>query len=322
MTVSCPTEDAMICASFNGEILDAQVINGGQVTLNFAAVVEPGDILITATSFNTIPYQALVPVTPADGPYVVGNATGINDASGNGNGLAEYNEQIGLDINAENIGAEAATNVNAVVTCSNGAVVIDDNTHNFGTLNAGASSEVTNAFSFHLNGFVADQTVVMFVVTYTDGAGNTWSSNIPVTIQAPEFECVNTISINDAQGNNNGRIDAGETVTATLPVTNNGHAATAVAVNAALSTSTSGVTVNGSPDNLGVIEPGQTVNALFTLTLASDVTATVAVETDDANSDVTEEKNVIIDPLEAKKAARKEYMRSYMKLKRASKEAE
>ena len=52
------------------------------------------------------------------------------------------------------------------------------------------------------------------------------------------------------------------------------------------------------------------------------VASTASVETDDANSDVTEEKNVIIDPLEAKKAARKEYMRSYMKLKRASKEAE
>lgn len=54
----------------------------------------------------------------------------------------------------------------------------------------------------------------------------------------------------------------------------------------------------------------------------ADGAATVAVETDDANSEVTEEKNVIIDPLEAKKAARKEYMRSYMKLKRALKETE
>jgi hypothetical protein len=268
----------LICATFNGEILDAEVVNGGQAVLNFAAVVEPGDILITATSFNTIPYQALVPVTPADGPYVVGNATGINDATGNGNGLAEYNEQIGLDINAQNIGVEVATNVNAVVTCNNAAVVIDDNTHNFGTLNAGASSEVSNAFSFHLNGFVADQTVVMFVVTYTDGAGNTWSSNIPVTIQAPEFDCVNTFSINDSQGNNNGRLDAGETVTITLPVTNSGHAATAVPVNAALTTAVSGATINGSPDNLGVIQPGQTVNAQFTLSLSSDVTATVAID--------------------------------------------
>jgi len=278
MTVQCATEDAMICATFNGEILDVQVISGGQATLNFAAVVEPGDILITATSFNTIPYQALVPVTPADGPYVVGNATGINDATGNGNGLAEYNEQIGLNINAENIGVEAATNVNAVVTCSNTSVVIDDNTHNFGTLNAGASLEVSNAFSFHLNGYVADQSVVMFVVTYTDGAGNTWSSNIPVTIQAPEFDCVNTFSINDSQGNNNGRLDAGETVTVTLPVTNSGHAATAVPVNAALTTSASGVSIAGSPDNLEVIQPGQTVNAQFTLSLSADVTATVVID--------------------------------------------
>jgi len=278
MTVSCPTEDAMICASFNGEILDAQVINGGQVTLNFDAVVEPGDILITATSFNTIPYQALVPVTPADGPYVVGNATGINDATGNGNGLADYNEQLGLNINAENIGIEAANNVSAVVTCANSAVVIDDNTQNFGNIAAGASFEVSSAFSFHIDGYIADQTVVTFVVTYTDGLGNTWSSNIPVTIQAPKFDCVNTISINDAQGNNNGRIDAGETVTVTLPVTNSGHAATAVAVNAALNSVTSGLTISGSPDNLGVIQPGETVDAQFILSLASDVTTTVAIE--------------------------------------------
>ncbi|MFM7726912.1 MAG: hypothetical protein ACKO7B_09425, partial [Flavobacteriales bacterium] len=113
---------------------------------------------------------------------------------------------------------------------------------------------------------------------YTDGAGNTWSSNIPVTIQAPEFDCVNTFSINDSQGNNNGRLDAGETVTITLPVTNSGHAATAEPVIAALTTAVSSATINGSPDNLGVIQPGQTVNAQFTLSLSSDVTATVAID--------------------------------------------
>jgi hypothetical protein len=278
MTVSCPTEDAMICASFNGEILDAQVINGGQVTLNFSAVVEPGDILITATSFNTIPYQALVPVTPADGPYVVGNATGINDATGNGNGLADYNEQLGLNINAENIGIAAANNVSAVVTCDNSAIVIDDNTHNFGNIAAGASFEVSSAFSFHINGYIADQTVVTFVVTYTDGAGNTWSSNIPVTIQAPQFDCVGTYTLNDSQGNGNGRIDGGETVYITFPVTNNGHAATAISVNAALSTSVAGIAIGMSPANLGIIQPGQTVNAEFYISVDGTITDAVAID--------------------------------------------
>ncbi len=278
MTVYCSTEDAMICATFNGEILDAEVVSGGQVTLNFNAVVEPGDILITATSFNTIPYQALVPVTPADGPYVVGNATGINDATGNGNGLADYNEQIGLNINAENIGIEAANNVNAVVTCANSAVVIDDNTHNFGNIAAGASFEVSSAFSFHINGYIADQTVVTFVVTYTDGAGNSWSSNIPVTIQAPEFDCVGTYTINDSQGNGNGRIDAGELVYITFPVTNSGHAATAVSVTAALSQTLPGIAIGMTPDVLGILQPGQTVNAEFYIQVDGNITEAVAID--------------------------------------------
>jgi hypothetical protein len=185
---------------------------------------------------------------------------------------------LGLDINAENIGVENAANVNAVVTCDNSAVVLDDNTHSFGTINAGASLEVANAFSFHVNGFIQDQTVVMFVVTYTDGAGNSWTSNVPVTIQAPDFGCEATVSINDSQGNNNGRIDAGETVTLTIPITNSGHAATAVDVLASLTTTVGGVSITVSPDNLGVIQPGQTVNAQFTLTVSADVTATIAID--------------------------------------------
>jgi Peptidase family C25/Propeptide_C25/Peptidase family C25, C terminal ig-like domain/Secretion system C-terminal sorting domain len=277
MTIYCATEDAMICASFNGEILDAQVINGGQVTLNFAAVVEPGDILITATSFNTIPYQALVPVTPADGPYVVGNATGINDATGNGNGLADYNEQIGLNINAENIGIEAANDVNAVATCANNAVVMDNNTQNFGNLAAGSSVEVNSAFSFHIEGYIADQTVVTFVVTYTDGLGNTWSSNIPVTIQAPQFDCTGAYTLDDSQGNGNGRIDAGEIVYITFPVTNSGHAATAVSVTAALSQTLPGVAIGMTPEVLGIIQPGQTVNAEFYIQVDGNITEAVAI---------------------------------------------
>lgn len=279
MSVQCATEDAMICATFNGEILDAQVVAGGQVVLNFDPVIEPGNILITATSFNTIPYQALIPVTPADGPYVVGSATGINDATGNNNGLADYNEQIGINISAQNIGVETAENVNALVTCTNNAIVIDDNSHNFGTLNAGSNLEVSSAFSFHVNGYIADQTVVVFVVTYTDGLGNSWSSNIPVTIQAPEFECINNINITEVGGQNyNGRLDAGETVLVLIPITNSGHAPTAVNVYAELSTNTPGVTISDSPDLLAVIQAGETDQAGFILTLSPDVTTTVSIE--------------------------------------------
>ena len=278
LTVGCNVNDAMICATFNGEILDAQVAANGLVTLNFDAVTQPGNILITATAFNAIPYQALIPLTPADGPYVVGQATGINDASGNGNGQADYNEQIGLNVNAENIGVESAMNVMAVVACGNAAIVIDDSSHDFGTLAAGQDVDVQSAFSFHVNGAIEDQTNVVFVVTYTDADGNTWSSNLNIVINAPAFDCAAAFEVNDSQGNGNGRIEAGETVTITFPVTNTGHAATANDVLANLTIATAGVTVSNSSLNLGVIAAGETAEAVFTITVDASVTSATLLE--------------------------------------------
>jgi hypothetical protein len=278
VSVSCNVDDALICASFNGEILDAQVATNGQVTLNFEAVTQPGNILITATAFNSIPYQGLIPLTPAEGPYVVGQATGIDDASGNGNGMADYNEQIGLNVNAQNIGVESAMMVTAVVTCGSSAIVIDDNSHNFGTVTAGQTIDATGAFSFHVEGAIADQTNVLFVVTYTDADGNSWTSNLNVVINAPKFGCASSFTINDSQGNGNGRIEGGETVTITFPVTNSGHASTAGDVLANLSITTPGVSISNSSLNLGVLDAGESADAVFTVTVNASVSTATLID--------------------------------------------
>jgi hypothetical protein len=47
-----------------------------------------------------------------------------------------------------------------------------------------------------------------------------------------------------------------------------------------------------------------------------------SVENVIVNNDVTEDKTVTLDPIESKKAKRKAYMRSYMKMKRDAKEDE
>jgi len=115
-------------------------------------------------------------------------------------------------------------------------------------------------------------------VTYTDADGNTWNSNLNVVINAPAFDCATGFEVNDSQGNGNGRIEAGETVTITFPVTNSGHAATANDVMANLTVSTSGVTVSNSSLNLGVIAAGQTAQAVYTITVDATVTAATLIE--------------------------------------------
>jgi hypothetical protein len=275
LVVFCATEGAIVCASMNGEILDAQPVSGGQVVLSFDPIGSPGNILITATSFNTIPYQGTIAVTPAEGPYVVSSVASMNDASGNANGLADYNEQIGINLWAENIGVENAEGVTATITCNNISIVIDDANQELGMLVAGSQTEFSNAFSFHVNGFIADQTEVLFEVVYVDENGNTWTSYFSVIIQAPQFECMALWQIDDSQGNNNGRLDAGETVQVTAPISNSGHSATNVVVQ--LNSVSAGIIISNTTLDFGLMQPGQSEMATFDVSLAADVSGSVAI---------------------------------------------
>lgn len=270
ITVACNTEDAWICLTMNGEIIATGLVAGGQAVLNFAPVTGPGSILVTATSFNTIPYQGYIELVPANGPFLVGVLNGINDAQGNGNGLADVTETIQLNADAENIGIEVASAVTATVTCANTFVVIDVANHTYGDVAAGSTISGPGAFTFHTTPGIADQTPVTFVVTYVDALGNTWTSNMIVVIQAPKFACSGGMTITEVNGNGNGRLDSGETIQLVVPVTNSGHAPTPISVNASMSTNSPYVSFVNATADLGVVQPGQTVNAVFTVEIALD----------------------------------------------------
>jgi hypothetical protein len=97
----------------------------------------------------------------------------------------------------------------------------------------------------------------------SDGTSN-WTSYASVMLNAPVLS-VPTFTINDASGNNNGRIDAGETADIDFGNLNNGHSATIAATG---STVCSGgmVTLNNTTDNVGVLSVGGTANGTFNLT--------------------------------------------------------
>jgi hypothetical protein len=270
LNVQCNVDEAMICLTIDGEIISTGIVSGGQCNLSFNPISSQSVILLTATSFNAIPYQDNIELVPASGPFVVGNMTGISDFSGNGNGLADFNEQVTINANAQNIGVEDANGVVAVVTCDNPNIVIDDNTFSFGDVAAGATVAGTDVFSFHVNGVVEDQTPVVFVVTYTDNQGNTWTSEITVIIHAPSYQCSATFTMDDTAGDSDGQLDSGETVTIIFPVVNSGSAASATAVYAWLNENSDYALVSQSPVMLGVLEPGQSANATFEVIISAD----------------------------------------------------
>jgi len=119
---------------------------------------------------------------------------------------------------------------------------------------------------------------VIFEVTYSDASGNTWTNYLSVTIQAPQFDCIDSWSIDDSQGNNNGRFDAGETVQVSTLVSNSGHAATGLYVVVELTSVSSAITFANSILNLGNMQPGQTENVTFEVSMAAGATGSIALD--------------------------------------------
>jgi len=278
LAVTCPTEDAFVSVTMEGEILGTALIQGGVANVSFPAVSVPGQLLVTVTAFNMIPYQGTVEVVPANGPYLTGTVNDISDVTGNNDGMAGYDENITLSLLVNNVGTETSGNVTAVLSSTSGNVIIDDNEVSFVAISAGAEVIIADAFAFHFVAGVEDQTVIPFLVVFTDSQGNSWTSNASVVVQAPQLEC-GDITITEITGNGNGRPDAGEQFQVTVSINNVGHAATQ-ACNGSMQLGSSSVSVVTSSVSISSLAPDEAGNYTFIVNIDQNATATETVGLD------------------------------------------
>ncbi|MFO0360265.1 MAG: C25 family cysteine peptidase [Flavobacteriales bacterium] len=267
LTVSSATEDAMVCITFGGEIIATGLIENGTCTLTFPAVPGPGELLVTLSGFNTVPYQGTVELLPQNGPFVVNPLNSLDDSAANNNGQADYTESVLIDVTLENIGIAMASDVVAILSTTDPNVTITDATHDAGSISAAETIVLEDAFAFTVASDVEDQHVVMFTVTLEDNQENTWSSPLPVVVNAPVLECTGDPVINDSTGNGNGRLDSGETVEITVEVMNSGHSTTVDDVIAVLTENSAFVNITGGTVNGGGISPNGSALISFTATV-------------------------------------------------------
>ncbi len=279
LAVSSPSEGALVSLTWQGEIIATGLIQGGVCTLSFVPQNNPGNLLLTLTNFNTIPYQATISLLPFTGAYVVENEIDLSDlAGGNNNGEADYSEEVDVSIELENIGGLMAVNVVGVLTTADPYVTIVNGTHQFGNINAASILTENHSFQFSVNNTIPDQHIAEFTVTYTDNSGSTWTTSFEVTLNAPVLSCSGDYTIDD--GNDNGRLDSGETATMTIALINTGHAVTKVNAISTLTEISPYVSISGSPDNTGIIGAGNTVQATFTLHISADAPVSEPVDFD------------------------------------------
>ena len=256
-------EGSLIGLTVDGEIIATELGTGESMQISIPAQSEGAVVKVTVTMQDYYRYENNVDVISSDVPYVVEESFLINDESGNGDGLVDYGESILLSLSMQNIGNIDATNVTATLSTSNPYIVITNDTENYGDITAGEISNIENAFAFDVDNLIPDNEAILFEIEATDGT-DTWISQILMVSHAPVLEYVE-YDIDDTNGNNNGKLDPGETADLTVSIINSG-SSDAFGVMGELLSSDTYISINTGSQSFGELTSMATGSQVYSIT--------------------------------------------------------
>jgi len=222
-TVNANAEGGLVCLTLDGEIIATAYIINGAATLQFEEITEPCVVDLAITAFNFIPYIDQVSAMPGNTPYVLYKDHDIIDTAGNSNGFIDYGELVGCTIDLKNFGGVDANDVEVTISIIDEYITLIDSTEIYGIIPAGQVVSVPGAFAFQAAGNSPDEHNFMVEITAKDENDSTWFSAVQEATYAPIINIGHMIIDDAATGNNNGRLDPGETAIIKVKNFNSGH---------------------------------------------------------------------------------------------------
>ena len=207
------------CALFHGDdmIGVGYTDEDGSVTIEFADPIDfVGEMSLIVTGCDAWPQALPVLSLPGNCAYVI-----YNDYEISGGAQPNYGQSIALDMQIKNVGTVTANNVTATLSTDCDYITLTDATETIASIEGGATINLAEAFAMDIADDVPNLMKADFNLSCTDGT-DTWESKFAIRLHAPEFAVVGT-DLEDGDGN--GQIDPGETVTAHITVKNAGLAA-------------------------------------------------------------------------------------------------
>jgi subtilisin family serine protease len=167
-----------------------------------------------------------------------------------------------LTLNLKNTDSVSIENVNVLVSSASPYVTITDSLEFFGTFQPAEVISKELAYSFDVSDTIPGGYMVRFeILAYN--TDNNWISTFTDIAFGPN-PVTGEMTINDSAGNNNGRLDPGETAIVEILNTNKGQWATSAAL-AMLSCSSPYLTLEVESYPMGVLNPGDTMYSQFTV---------------------------------------------------------
>ncbi|MHC4497722.1 MAG: C25 family cysteine peptidase, partial [Planctomycetota bacterium] len=262
LEVNVGFEGAMVCAQ-NSEVYATGYTDAtGGIILEFTPPpAQPGDLTVTVSAHNYLPYQQIIPIIPPSGPFVVFESVAVDDdILGNNNGQLDYGETSHLSITAENVGIAPAMGVTLNISTADPLITILDGSEYLGNIAPGASLTADHGFQVELDASVEDGHALLFILEAV--GDSTWTSTFSILAHAPDCGYGGHVIEDPPPGNQNGNLDPGESGFIQLAVENGGSSAT-IDLEVSLSTTDPYVTIPPVIFNIGELLPGQSIPITF-----------------------------------------------------------
>ena len=205
------------CSIFHGDDLLAFGItdNNGVANVVFAEGLNVADSLkLIITGPNAYPQTINIIGIDNNTAFVYPQSTDIH-------GDFVFGRSISMDVDFKNAGTVDANNVIATLSTNSNYITLSKSTVSVGTVNAGESVMIADAFDLVVADNIPDESYIDFVMTCIDGT-NVWNRDVCFQAVAPVLK-INALNYEEASGNMNGFLDPGETVSIVVNGTNKGH---------------------------------------------------------------------------------------------------
>jgi len=264
-----PVEGLTAAIVMDNTLYGAALSNeNGDCQITFDPVfTAPGLAKLYVSGFNCIPHEYDIQIIPAEGAYIILNACEVNDAAGNNNQMLDYSETANLNITLENVGSALAESVSAHLSCNNPNITITNADASFGDMEGNSILSLDDAFGLQVSDNIENGTVCLFTLNINCNKEQ-WEATFSLTALAPELSFL-SFEINDESGNNNNRLDPGETVQFIVNFSNAG-GSTSPEVMANLSSTSSFINITNPNQTNAALNPAEETSLSFEVSVDED----------------------------------------------------
>jgi hypothetical protein len=174
-------DSALVCIVLDTTVYEYGYTDGDGEIVFPLSNLHPGQMDVTVTGRNLMPYEALVSIVD-DNPYLECTEHTINDSLSNGNGIPESGETILLRALIRNIGLAPASGVTATLSANDPFISIIDSTSYYGYLLPNDSAFNINPYVFTISPLCPDGHNIDFELSISDSANNTWLSSFSIEV--------------------------------------------------------------------------------------------------------------------------------------------